>query len=331
MNLHLLADDAPLVPESLTAMSEFLTSAIDWMTWGGMILCTGWIVVHVAKFMWGNSNGAGDPGQLGRIAPALVGFVVLGSVQLLVSSLLGDRGAEPHDAPTENPLASPLPVPAAPAPAPAPDEPMNWTPFAAVGVIIAAFLALGALGSIALRAHNQIVGRRAAAEDREKDWHTARTIFDHTRSTFADYLADPYAIFERPILDDHTDTFTAAFLTALADAEALHTETVPRTAKRIETFRTAATTLAAAWTAADRHARTVGMGVLTRDQRKTLKTIEGALAIALDESAPAGEREAAMAAVTRLSQELPMSLNTDRIADLLTLSLEKAQRKALTI
>ncbi|MGG7104636.1 hypothetical protein [Rhodococcus sp. 24CO] len=327
MNLHLLADAAPPVPESLMAMSDFLTSAIDWMTCGGMILCTGWIVVHVAKFMWGNSNGAGDPGQLGRIAPALIGLVVLGSVQLLVSSLLGDRGAEPHDAPTENPLAPPLPVPAAPAP----DEPMNSTPFAAVGVVIAAFLVLGALGLIALRARNQIVDRRAAAEDREKDWHTARTIFDHTRSKFADYLADPYAIFERPILDDHTDTFTAAFLTALADAEALHTETVPRTAHRIDTFRTAATTLAAAWTAADRHARTVGMAVLTRDQRKTLKTIEGALAIALDESAPAGEREAAMRTVTRLSQELPMPLNTDRIADLLTLSLENAQRKALTI
>ncbi|NMD64229.1 UNVERIFIED_ORG: hypothetical protein FNL38_11135 [Nocardia globerula] len=329
MNLHLSADNAPLVPESLTAMSEFLTSAIDWMTWGGMILCTGWIVVYVAKFMWGNSNGAGNPGQLGRIAPALVGFVVLGSVQLLVSSLLGDRAAEPHDTSAETPLAPPLPVPAAPAPAP--DEPMNWTPFAAAGVIIATFIALGALGAIALRARNQIVDRRAAAADREKDWHTARTIFDHTRSNFADYLTDPYAIFERPILDDHTDTFTAAFLAALTEAEALHTETVPRTAQRIDTFRTAANTLAAAWTAADRHARTVGMGVLTRDQRKTLKTIEGVLAIALDESAPVGEREAAMAAVTRLSQELPMPVNTDRIAEMLTLSLESAQRKALTI
>lgn len=324
---QIFADDAPPTPESLAHASESMLTVINWVAWGGTALCVAWIIVHTGQFVWGRANGDNPPFPTAKLVPALAGSIVLNSAKLMVSSLVGDSDAEPQDAPAGLPSD---PIPSVPA-APVPDEPMNWTPFISVGAIIAALIGLALLGLLALRARNQIVDRKAAALDREKDWHTARAIFDQTRTKFADYLADPHAVFERPTLDDHTNPFTAAFLTALADAEALHTETVPRSAQRIDEFRTAATTLAAAWTAADQNARTIGMGVLTRDQRKTLTTIKRVLAIALDESATAGERETAMRTVTRLAGDLPVAVNTDRIAQKLTLSLENAQRKALTV
>lgn len=326
MHLQILADDAPLAPE-LRALPESVLSVLHWALWGGMVLCIGWIFFQVTRFAAANSQGRAQPGDLVRIVPGVVGLAVLGVGQLAASSLLPEDVSESQDTPAIVPAD---PVPDVPAD-PAPDEPMNWTPFIAVGVIIVALIGLALLGLIALRARHQIVDRKAAAADREKDWHAGRAIFDQTRGKFADYLADPYAIFERPLLDDHSDRFTAAFLTALADAEALHTESVPRSADRIDEFRSAATVLAAAWAAADRHARSVGMGVLSRRERKTLETIQRALAIALDEGALVGEREAAMRTVTRLSAELPVTVNTDRIVQNLTLSLENAQRKALTV
>ncbi|MBS2993379.1 hypothetical protein AC1659_29190 [Rhodococcus erythropolis] len=326
MHLQILADDAPLAPE-LPALPESVLSVLHWALWGGMVLCIGWIFFQVTRFAAANSQGRAQPGDLVRIVPGVVGLAVLGAGKLAASSLLPEDVSESQDTPAIVP-ADPAPdVPAAPAP----DEPMNWTPFIAVGVIIVALIGLALLGLIALRARHQIVDRKAAAADREKDWNAARAIFDQTRGKFADYLADPYAIFERPLLDDHSDRFTAAFLTALADAEGLHTESVPRSADRIDEFRSAATVLASAWAAADRHARSVGMGVLSRRERKTLETIQRALAIALDEGALVGEREAAMRTVTRLSGELPVTVNTDRIVQNLTLSLENAQRKALTV
>jgi hypothetical protein len=327
MHLQLFADAAPSASESLPALSEDLISTVHWIMWAFMGICVGWVIFQGARYAVASSQGRHEPEQLTRAVSGLFGLIVIGGAQLVVSSLAGDGEAEPQDAPIEPPLTPAPPVPAAPAP----DEPMNWTPFIAVGAIIAALIGLALLGLIAFRARNQIADRKAAAADREKDWHTARMIFDQTRTKFADYLADPHAVFERPTLDDHTDAFTAAFLTALADAEALHTETVPRSAQRIDEFRTAAATLAAAWTAADRNARKIGMGVLTRGQRKTLTTIKRVLAIALDESATAGERETAMRTVTRLAGELPVAVNTDRIVQKLTLSLENAQRKALTV
>lgn len=324
MNFHMSsADDNPALPTG--ALASNFGDIIEWMLVAGSILCLVVVVVMLARVGFHRSQGL--PAAYGSVATALVGVVLFGSANLIFRAFV-DTGDQ---TPSETPADIPVPEPAAPTAVPVPDEPINWAPLITVGAIIAALLGLAVLGLIALRTRHQIADRKAAAADREKDWHTARTVFDQTRTKFADYLADPYAIFERPTLDDHTDTYTAAFLAALAAAEALHTETVPRSAQRIDEFRTAAIALAAAWTAADQHAREIGMGVLTPEQRKTLTTIERALAIALDESAPAGEREAAMRTVIRLAEELPISPNIDRIAHKLTLSIENAQRKALTI
>lgn len=324
--LLLLEGDASPGPEAPGTPFE-LSGALNWALMMGVVLCAIWIVCQVARFVASRLDGRREPEHLARCVPALVGMVVLAGVQLVVPYVAGSITAEPQDAPDDPPV---VPAPSGPA-APAPDEPMDWTPFVAGGVIIAGLVGLALLGLIALRTRHQIVDRKAAALDREVDWHAARAIFDQTRTKFADYLADPYAVFERPILDDHTDTLTAAFLTALADAEALYTETVPRSAQRIDEFRTAATAVAAAWSAADQNARTIGMGVLTDAERKTLTTIQKALGIALDESATAAEREAAMRTVTRLAGALPVAVNTDRIVQKLTLSLESVQRKALTM
>lgn len=115
------------------------------------------------------------------------------------------RDVEHDVAPSFNPIP--------PETAPTPSEPVNWTLWISVGMVLIAFLLLAVIGLVVVRTRHKILDRQAAAHSREQDWKAATTLFNQAR----DGLADPYAIFIRPLLDDNTVDTTAAFIFSSRD------------------------------------------------------------------------------------------------------------------
>lgn len=158
--------------------------------------------------------------------------------------------------------------------------------------------------------------------------HALRRDLLYAHEGDAAYLADPYAIFIRPLLDNLDEPRTAAFIDAFAEMNQIRPEQCPDTLERVQSFAVAAQKAHTAWRKADGYARAIGMGVTSTEDHRTVRRIRSALGIALDDSATGQERETAL----RTVQELAAGIVTipDRIYDSAKIAIETTTRKQLT-
>lgn len=227
------------------------------------------------------------------------------------------------------------PIPTAPPAAPdatatpavdaAPDDPTDWTPLLWIG---GAMLALALAAYLIVRTRSHIVDRRNAKKALDADYAAANAVYSEVADAYAAYLADPYAIFVRPLLDDLDEPQTAAFIDAFAEMNQIRPEQCPDNTERIQAFAVAAQKAHTAWRKADGYARAIGMGVTSTEGHRTVRRIRRALGLALDDSATGQERETAL----RTVQELAAGIVTipARIYDSAKIAIETTTRKQLT-
>lgn len=226
------------------------------------------------------------------------------------------------------------------APPIAPQVPVSADPTTADGVSaggdtfnpIILLVILGVIGVLVLlgllRGTVRRLGARVARRQvREQRWAAAKAVYAGVLEDYAEYLNNPFAWLERPILEDLSEPSTAAFIEALGAARDLDLEAAPASPQLIEEFHAAARTARAAWDEADRNARRIGVSIFEDTSRSKLRKAASSLRTALDEGATTDERAAALDAVARLTDGLVDA--PDRILGSATKAIEAAERKAL--
>lgn len=306
-------------PPVSASFSEVLSS----MQWGCIVLGILMIVFALGFIAWQRS--IDDDRPLGALM--LAGGVAFAVVPTALRFLVGSDTSEPEPV-TSSAEATSTPIPSLPSEPAPPATPVNWTPVIYLGIALAALVVLIVIALLVVWTRHRILDRRAAAAALAADFAAAKAVYSQVADAYAEYLADPYAIFTRPLLDDVTEPRTAAFIDAFAGAGALDTDTCPAAADRVRAFGDASRAALSAWNTADRHARAVGMGVLTDDDKRTVRRIHSALELALDDTAAAGERESAIEAVRRLSNGLITV--PDRVYTTAKTAIETVTRKQLT-
>ncbi|WP_037163347.1 hypothetical protein [Rhodococcoides fascians] len=313
------------LPEGTSNLLDVLRTIM----WGCTLLGIGAILT--GGWQLSRAHATGRPERAGKGGPLIFGGVVIAaSASILPIVLFPAEDTDTDNAPVD---AAPVDAPPPDLPPPSqvntpPTEPFDWTPLIWIGSGIAAIAVLALAGYLAVRTRHHVLDRKAAAHTLAADFAAAQAIYSQVADAYAEYLADPYAIFTRPQLDNLGEPRTAAFITAFNDAGALDTETCPTSPERVQAFGDAAQTALTAWTTADQYARATGMGVQTDDTKRTVRRIRSALELALDNTAAAGEREAAMATVQRLSDGLIAV--PDRVYAQTKTAIEAVTRKQLT-
>lgn len=274
-----------------------------------------------------------DPHRARTGFAAMIGGIVVAAASGLVRLVVLPSSDAPDDAPSEPVSAAPTTVEApAPIDTTTPVDtttaPTDWTPLLWAGAVLAALVALAVLVHLGVRTRSHLTDRKKAQATLEADFATASTVYAEVAAAYADYLADIYAIFERPLLDDTREPRTAAFIDAFAGATALKTDTCPATPERVQAFADAARAAHKAWESADEHARAIGMGTLDTAGQRTVRHIKSALAIAVDDAAAPGERDTALDTVRRLSAGLITI--PDRVYARAKTAIETTTRKQLT-
>ncbi|RRQ25597.1 hypothetical protein DK926_22815 [Rhodococcus sp. Eu-32] len=308
-----------------------LSSLLSSVLWGCVIvgifgaLIGGWLALK-AYFH-------GDPHSARTGFGAMVGGIVVAAASGLVRLVVLPSSDAPDGALTNPGVAAPTTVEApAPIDTTTPVDtttaPTDWTPLLWAGAVLAALVALAVLVYLGVRTRSHLADRKKAQATLEADFATASTVYAEVAAAYADYLADVYAIFERPLLDDTREPRTAAFIDAFAGATALKTDTCPATPERVQAFADAARAAQKAWKSADEHARATGMGKLDTAGQRTVRHIKSALAIAIDEAAAPGERDTALDTVRRLSAGLITI--PDRVYTRTKTAIETTTRKQLT-
>lgn len=315
-------NNEPQIPEGASTPIDVVRVVL----WVVALLGIGAIGIGVVQLS--SDRFSRQQGGVGKALATIVGgFVTVfgaGMAGYVVQQVGSDDAADSTAQPVDTPPVDAAPPETIAAP---PSEPFDWTPVIWIAAVVAALAVLALAGYLIVRTRHRILDRKAAARTLTADFAAAHAVYNDVADRYAEYLADPYAIFTRPLLDDLKDPRTAAFITAFTDAGALRTDTCPDTKERVQTFADASRAALTAWTTADQHARAIGMGVQTKDGKRAVRRIRSALDLALDNSAAAGERETAMATVARLSDGL-MTV-PDRIYARAKTAIETTTRKQL--
>ncbi|MEU3475479.1 hypothetical protein [Rhodococcus sp. NPDC006774] len=299
-----------------TPTSTDLAVFLSYVLWG----CT---AVGIAGMIYGAATlyRSRMSGNEARTAPQICAgglFIAIAATAvraLLLSVSTGEA--------TDLPAAAPAPSAMVDA---APDAPTDWTPL--VWIFVALVLALALATYLITRTRSHLVDRRNAKKALEADYAAAHAVYSEVADAYAAYLADPYSIFVRPLLDDLTEPRTATFIDAFAAMNDARPEHVPDTHERVQAFAVAAQKARTAWRSADLYARSVGLRVTSVDGHRTVRRIRSALGIALDTSATGQERETAL----RTVEELAAGIVTipERIYDNAKKAIETSTRKQLT-
>ncbi|OZE28354.1 hypothetical protein CH262_03285 [Rhodococcus sp. 05-2255-1e] len=307
-----------------TSSDQFVV-VLSYVLWGCTALGIAGTILGGAMLFWSRMSGS----DAGKALQACVGglgvAVAAGAVRAVLPAVSTDEA-------TDVPAADPPTIPDAPTTPvvdAAPAAPTDWTPLIWICVaVIAAVLALALATYLITRTRSHLVDRRNAKKALEADYAAAHAVYSEVADAYAAYLADPYSIFVRPLLDDLTEPRTAAFIDAFAAMNDVRPEQCPDTPERVHAFATAAQKARTAWRNADGYARTVGLRVTSVDDQRTVRRIRSALGIALDTSATGQERETALRTVEELAAGI-VSI-PDRIYDNAKKAIETTTRKQLT-
>lgn len=299
-----------------TPTSTDLAVFLSYVLWG----CT---AVGIAGMIYGAATlyRSRMSGNEARTAPQICAgglFIAIAAAALRALLLPVSTGEA-----TDLPAAAPAPSAMVDT---APDAPTDWTPL--VWIFVAVVLALALATYLITRTRSHLVDRRNAQKALEADYAAAHAVYSEVADAYAAYLADPYSIFVRPLLDDLTEPRTAAFIDAFATMNDVRPEQCPDTPERTQAFAFAAQKARTAWRSADGYARTMGLRVTSAEDQRTVRRIRSALGIALDTSATGQERETAL----RTVEELAAGIVTipERIYASAKIAIETTTRKQLT-
>ncbi|MGB6072713.1 MAG: hypothetical protein WBG53_19455 [Rhodococcus sp. (in: high G+C Gram-positive bacteria)] len=304
--------------------SEQFVVVLSYLMWGCTLLGLLGMAYGAAMVFRPQYSGGGVSKALPICGGGLLFAIAATAVRVMLFPVSTEEATDLTDLPSADPPA----IPAAPAPPTvdaAPDVPMDWTPLVWIVVVV---LALALAAYLIVRTRSHVVDRRNAKKALEADYAAAHAVYSEVADAYAAYLADPYSIFIRPLLDDLTEPRTAAFIDAFAAMNDVRLEQCPDTAERVQAFAVAAQKARTAWRSADGYARTMGLRVTSVEGQRTVRRIRSALGIALDTSATGQERETAL----RTVEELAAGIVTlpDRIYDNVKIAIETTTRKQLT-
>ncbi len=295
--------------------------------WGCTLLGIGAIVI--GGWQLSRAHATGRTEHAGKGGPLTFGGLIIAASASILPIVLFPADDTDTDNDSASVDAPPTPDLASPSQVNTPStEPFDWTPVIWIGSGLAVIAVLMLAGYLVVHTRHRILDRRTAAETLATDFTAAKAVYAQVAGAYAEYLADPYAIFTRPLLDDVTEPRTAAFITAFTDAGALGTETCPASPERVKAFADASRAALTAWTTADTYARAIGMGEQSEETKRTVRRIRSALELALDNTAAAGERENAIATVQRLSNG-PITV-PERVYTTAKTAIETVTRKQLT-
>ncbi|CCQ18087.1 putative uncharacterized protein [Rhodococcus sp. AW25M09] len=298
---------------------------LSFLMWGCTTLGVLAMIGGGAKFFWSRMYGDDDRTALQMCGGGLFLAVAATAVRAVLPPVSTEEAAA--DLAPVDPPSIPA-APATPVVDAAPDVPMDWTPVIWFGGIAAVVVSVALAAYLIIRTRSHVTDRRTAKKALEADYAAAHAVYGEVTDAYAAYLADPYAIFVRPLLDNLDEPRTAAFIDAFAEMNQVRPEQCPDTVERVQAFAVAAQKAHTAWRKADGYARAIGMGVTSTEDHRTVRRIRSALGIALDDSATGQERETAL----RTVQELAAGIVTipDRIYDSAKIAIETTTRKQLT-
>ncbi|OZC87815.1 hypothetical protein CH272_28170 [Rhodococcus sp. 05-340-1] len=306
-----------------TSSDQFVV-VLSYALWGCTIVGLLAMIYGSVKVFWPGHSGGGTREGLSICGGGLVVAVVAvaaGAVRAVLPAVSTEEA-------TDVPAADPPTIPDSPTPPvvdAAPDAPTDWTPLV---WIFAAVLALSLATYLITRTHSHLTDRRNAKKALDADYAAAHAVYSEVADAYAVYLADPYSIFVRPLLDDLTEPRTAAFIDAFAAMNDVRPDQCPDTPERVQAFASAAQKARTAWRSADGYARTIGMRVTSVDDQRTVRRIHSALELALDDAATGEERQTALDTVERLAAGIVTI--PDRIYDNVKIAIETTTRKQLT-
>jgi hypothetical protein len=301
-----------------TPTSTDLEVFLSYVLWGCAVLGIAGMIYGAATLYRSRMSG-----NEARTAPQMCGGGLF--IAIAATAARAVLPPVPAEEATDLPSADQPAIPAPPTVDAAPDVPIDWTPL--IWIVVAVLgLALAAYLSVRTRSH--VVDRRNAKKALEADYAAAHAVYSEVADSYAAYLADPYSIFIRPLLDDLTEPRTAAFIDAFATMNDVRPEQCPDTAERVQAFAVAAQKARTAWRSADGYARTMGLRVTSVEDQRTVRRIRSALGIALDASATGQERQTAL----RTVEELAAGIVTipERIYASAKIAIETTTRKQLT-
>ena len=308
------------VPEPMPPMAADIEMLFSYLMWGCTVLGLLGMAYGAAMVFRPQYSGGGVSNALPICGGGLVIAIAATAVRMVFLPVSSEEA-------TDLPSADPPAISAAPAPPmvdAAPEVPMDWTPLVWMVVVV---LALALAVYLIVRTRSHVVDRRNAKKALAADYAAAHAVYSEVADAYVAYLADPYSIFIRPLLDNLTEPRTAAFIDAFAAMNDVRPDQCPDTPERVQTFAVAAQKARTAWRSADGYARTMGLRVSSVDDQRTVRRIRSALGIALDTSATGQERETAL----RTVEELAAGVVTipDRIYDNAKIAIETTTRKQL--
>ncbi|MDV6233485.1 hypothetical protein AB0362_19995 [Rhodococcus sp. NPDC079359] len=313
------------IPQPTPTSTADLEVFLSYVLWGCTALGIAGMIFGAATLYRSRMSG-GDA----RTAPQICGGGLLVAIAATAvrALLLPVSTEETTDLPPADPpatLDAPAPPPVVDA---APDVPVDWTPVIWFGGIAAVVVSVALAAYLIIRTRSHVTDRRTAKNALAADYAAAHAVYSEVADSYAAYLADPYSIFVRPLLDNLDEPRTVAFIDAFAAMNDVRPEQCPDTLERVQAFAVAAQKAHTAWRKADGYARAIGMGVTSTEDHRTVRRIRSALGIALDPSATGQERETAL----RTVEELAAGVLTihDRIYDSAKIAIETTTRKQLT-
>lgn len=125
-------------------------------------------------------------------------------------------------------------------------------------------------------------------------WAEGEVVLDGVLADYGEFIADPYAIFERPLLGDVTVDTTGAFIEALGQAQLLRGDSDAGDPEQVREFVLAAKRARLAWDMADRYAREVGLSRVSEEKAEALRKARACVERALDPAVPEDERALAV-------------------------------------
>ncbi|WP_155291247.1 hypothetical protein [Rhodococcoides fascians] len=313
------------VPQTMPPASAEIEMLLSFLMWGCTTLGVLAMIGGGAKFFWSRMYGDDDRTALQMCGGGLFLAVAATALRAVLPPVSTEEAAA--DLAPVDPPSIPA-APATPVVDAAPDVPMDWTPVIWFGGIAAVLVSVALAAYLIIRTRSHVTDRRTAKKALEADYAAAHAVYSEVTDAYAAYLADPYAIFVRPLLDNLDEPRTAAFIDAFAEMNQIRPEQCPDTVERVRAFAVAAQKAHTAWRKADGYARAIGMGVTSTEDHRAVRRIRSALGIALDDSATGQERETAL----RTVQQLAAGIVTipDRIYDSAKIAIETTTRKQLT-
>ncbi|MEW2484173.1 hypothetical protein AB0876_31770 [Mycobacterium sp. NPDC049093] len=243
---------------------------------------------------------------------------------------------------TDDPSSStPIKTPPPAAPAATADPATDWSAVVLVAIIAVAVLTVAVLMFFAWRHLTKRSADKREQQARRNDqiemWQRGLDAMAETQEALMEFETDPESVyFTRRLLADVNEAATAAFYTALGNAQTLRTDTVPTDPDLITAFVDAANAARRAFDVADDNARNKARrGIshnghkLSREERRKIDQAQKLMRQANDPALTEAHARNALTKALDLLDEAG-AVVPERLTASVAKSIETIHRKALT-